>query len=147
MGILLDQAGGGTGSGYAGRDFPADPVDAAREEPGLAAAGLLSQGRRRLHVGLHDLRVHGADGVLPGEHRPGARRGRSGAQATASACRTCAQLRRARRQTRQDLRHREQGNGDASQTLVVIMRSARPHHTPNPACYGLVFLLFRFGCR
>lgn len=86
VGIVLDQTGSSAGTCYTRRDFAAHLIDSAREIASVAAARVLSQSGRRVHVGVHDFRVHGAHGVLLGEHRAG-RLGatQAGAAATAPA--------------------------------------------------------------
>lgn len=69
VGLLLDKTGSGTSQSNAGCNFLADPFDATREESSVIASCVISKGRGRVHVSLHGLRVHGVDGVLPGEHR------------------------------------------------------------------------------
>lgn len=70
VGLLLDKTGSSASQSDTGRDLPADPLDAAREESGVLAPRLVPKGRGRVHVRVHGVRVHGVDGVLPGEHRP-----------------------------------------------------------------------------
>jgi len=53
VGVVLDQTGGGARPSHPGSHLAAHPVDAARKVAGLATAGLVPQGRRRLHVRMH----------------------------------------------------------------------------------------------
>lgn len=70
VGLLLDKTGSGASQSDARRNFLADPLDATRQESSVSSTCFLSKGCGRFHVGLHGVRVHGVDGVLPGEHRP-----------------------------------------------------------------------------
>lgn len=128
MGVVLDKTGGSAGPRYAGRDVPTDPLDATREEPGVPTAGLVSQSRGRLYVSLHDIRVHGADGVLPGEYRPRDRRDKraAGTEAATGSTRPCPQCCTGGGQARQDLRHSQQGNGCTER--LVDCRANGPDH-------------------
>jgi hypothetical protein len=71
VGVILDQTGSCTGSSHPRSYITANPFDAACKITGIATAGLLSKGRGRFYVGMHDLRVHGPDGVLSGKHSAG----------------------------------------------------------------------------
>jgi hypothetical protein len=53
VGFVLDQARRGAGARNAGCDITPDAVHAARQVTGAAAARLLPQSRRRVHVRLH----------------------------------------------------------------------------------------------
>lgn len=69
VGVVLDKTRGRARPSHPGSHLAAHPLHAARQEPSLFTARFIPEGRRRLHVGLHGVRVHGADGVLSGEHR------------------------------------------------------------------------------
>lgn len=84
MGVILDKTRGRARQGYSGSHLVAHPVHAARQKSSLVTARLVLEGRRRLHVGLHGVRLHGADGVLSGEHRP-RRLGYTGSETRATA--------------------------------------------------------------
>lgn len=68
MGVVLDKTRGRARPSHPGSHFVAHPLHATRQESGLFTARFVFEGRRRLHVGLYDIRVHGPDGVLSGEH-------------------------------------------------------------------------------
>lgn len=70
VGLLLDKTGSGASQSDARRNLLADPLDATRQESSVPSTCFVSKGRGRFHVCLHGVRVHGVDGVLPGEHRP-----------------------------------------------------------------------------
>lgn len=55
VGVVLDQTGSCAGQSHPGSHLAAHTVDAARKVAGLATSGLVPQGRRRLHVRLHNV--------------------------------------------------------------------------------------------
>lgn len=108
VGIVLDKTWGRARPGHPGSHLVTHPLHAAREESSLFTTRFVPEGRRRLHVGLHDICVHGTDGVLSGEHCPrrfGCARSETRASATAAVLEH-----RGFDQDRQDLRYCCQGN-------------------------------------
>lgn len=69
VGVVLDKARGRTGPRYTRRYLLADPVHAACQIASIPPACLVSEGGGRVHVSLHDFRVHGSDGILLGAYR------------------------------------------------------------------------------
>lgn len=69
VGLILDQTRSCTSQSDLRSDIVADLIDSTREESSLFTTGLLFKSCRCLYVGLHDIRVHGIDGILSGEHR------------------------------------------------------------------------------
>lgn len=71
VGIVLDKTRGSSSSRYIGRNISADAIHATCQIPGLPTARLLPESGGRFHVRVHDIRVHGIDGVLFGEYYAG----------------------------------------------------------------------------
>lgn len=103
VGVLLDKTGSSTGEGDTWRNVSAHPFDPTREESSVSTTRVVSEGRGRVHVRLHGVRVHGVDGVLPGKYRT-RRFGSTGGKAGTSTCAAILQ-RHGYREARQDLRH------------------------------------------
>ncbi|XP_046745408.1 glycine receptor subunit alpha-3 isoform X4 [Diprion similis] len=107
VGFVLDKTGSRTGESHSRSDVALDAFDAACEESGLFAPGILPQSSRRLYVCLHNIRLHGFDGILSGQHRPRRQR-RSSSQTSTSSSTTKLGQWSGRHEARQDLRHSDQ---------------------------------------
>ena len=110
VGLVLDQTGSCASPRDPGCHLAPDPFHSAREESSHVTAGLLSKSRGRVHVPVYGVRVHGADGVLPGEHRPGDRRvERSPKTSGGTTAGASTRAKSHAREDGQDLRHHQQG--------------------------------------